>query len=221
MRGILCRLAAGGTTVVAAVGLAVTPAYALSWTITSPDPDFVGVNVTPNGFDGTKNVILVNHRNGVRFHCTTSIIKGTVPAWNDADGIGVLRITSQTFSTCPALGVTFTFTTGSSAADPSPVSVTETSYTPPQVDARIEGFAATWTGPGCTATMGGPLAPVNTPEATLTGYYDNSSHNLVLTGGGDLTVRSHSGCFGQMTTGDRLSMYVRYQMSPALTITSP
>lgn len=222
MRRAFFRMMAGGATVAAAVGLTGTPAHALSWTV-SPVTGFVAANVAPNPFDAsTQSIVLRNHRQDLRFPCTTSRVDGTVPSGSDADGINVLRITSLTLSGC-TFGPygSFTFASGTSATNPSWLSVTETTYTPPQVDARLDGFGGTFTGSGCMWTFGGPLTPVDKPRAALTGYYDNSTRQLVLTGGGDLTVRSVSGCFGSVLVGDTFSLYGRYQFSPAITITSP
>ncbi|REE95553.1 hypothetical protein [Thermomonospora umbrina] len=220
MRRKLLATLVGGATVAATIGLTGSPAHALSWTIT-PVGNFTGANVAPNGNDGTKDLILVNNRNGAKLRCTTSVAQGNVPAAADADGIDVAKITSLSFSGCTGIGISFTVATGATTANPFWLSATESVYTPPQVDGKVDRISATITGPGCTATIGGPLSPVNTPLGTANGYYDNTAKQLVLTGSGNLTIRSNSGCFGSLLAGDSVSYFGRYQVTPAVTITSP
>ncbi|REE95552.1 hypothetical protein [Thermomonospora umbrina] len=219
MPGRLTSLLAGGVTAAVAVGLTGTPAHALTWTIT-PAGNVVGGNVAPNGYDGSKDVVLVNKRNGaVIWRCPNASFSGNVPTPTS----GFVRMPSVVFGGCAfGIGAPISMTVTGSATPTNPwvLSPTETVYTPPQIDVKIDAVGFNLACPGCTATVGGPLVP-NQPLGTITGHYDNTTRRLVLTGGGNLTVRSVSGCFGYLLAGDGVAFYGSYLLSPGLTITSP
>lgn len=208
----LASLLVAGTAA-AAVALTAAPAHAdTTWTVTgssNPDSSLTGAAGVTTLTDGT-----------VVLKCLSSTAAGTITNGTNLPGVNIAQINSIKFVTCtgPA-GLTFTVAQSGvwalNAVNYSP------GATPPSsgvTQGTLTNVAATLSGPGCTAVVGGSVA----------GSYANSTATLTIDPtlnsalGAELTVSSVSGCFGLLHVGDHPTFNGAYVLTPnTIAITSP
>ncbi|MFD8570079.1 hypothetical protein [Streptomyces sp. NPDC059639] len=141
--------------------------------------------------------------------CASSKATGTLKSGSGLAGAQLGSITGLTFTTCSVAGIPFTVTTTATVANPFYVNATGT--TANHIDGNISNISATITGTGCNATFAG----------TTTGWYENTTKTLHVTGGGTLAAQAGASCLGLFTAGSHADFVGNYVMTAQQTITSP
>lgn len=207
MRRLTRSAAVAATAVVAAAGFTVSSASATAqatWTV-SPGGAFTAHS------DDTQLAV----PNAV-LRCTDSDASGTLKSGPGLDGAGIGSIANLTFTNCSVAGIVFNVDTSGSL----PWALNVSGVDPDNSDrvlGSITGIVAEISDPNglCTATFAGPAGP--TDEAEVTGYYDNSTSQLVIEDG-DLTAHN-ANCIGIINDGDHAAFTGTYDVSPGQTIT--
>ncbi|MDJ1137557.1 hypothetical protein [Streptomyces iconiensis] len=144
--------------------------------------------------------------------CTSSTATGTLKTGSGNAGAAIGNIATLKFTGCSLAGINFNVTVANNLKiNANSVSTTN----PNQVVGSVSGVTASIadTGGMCSATFaasgGGP--------ATMTGYYDNSTHRLVINGG-NLKATS-ANCLGLINAGDSANFNASYLTNPNQTIT--
>lgn len=196
-----------GAAIVAAIGMAASPASAAgTWTV-SGGTSFTATAAKP---------ILKDLNTGTTLNCTSSTAGGTATNGTGLSGTNLAAINSLSFTGCtgPA-GISFTV-----APQALPWHLNGASYnsTTGVTTGTLTGVIAKLTGL-CNATFAGTTS--STSGATLTATYTNSTHTLAITGG-NLKAYSVSGiCVGLINNSDLAVFTASYVVSPSLVITSP
>ncbi|WP_420033452.1 hypothetical protein ACN2WE_13125 [Streptomyces sp. cg28] len=141
--------------------------------------------------------------------CASSKATGTLKSGSGLAGAKLGSITGLSFTTCTVAGIPFTVTTTATVANPFYVNATGT--TANHIDGNISNISATITGTGCNATFAG----------TTTGWYENTTKTLHVTGGGTLAAQAGASCLGLFTAGSHADFVGNYVMTAQQTITSP
>ncbi len=147
--------------------------------------------------------------------CTDSDAAGSLQSGSGLDGAGIGTIDSLTFTNCSVAGVAFDVDTSSTPWDLNVTGVDPDN--PDRVLGSITGIIANISDSSglCSATFAGPGGA--TDEGTVTGYFDNSTSQLVVQDG-DLTAYN-ANCLGIINNGDHAAFTGTYDVSPAQTIT--
>lgn len=145
--------------------------------------------------------------------CDSSAASGSLKTGSGNAGAGIGSIGSLTFSGCSLAGISFNVTVSS------PLSINAQSVDsshPNRVVGSVSGVKATISDPDglCTASFAGPGGG----NATVTGYFDNTTHQLVINAG-NLQATS-ADCLGLINPGDSATFDAAYSTSPAQTITA-
>lgn len=203
MRKFTKRAAVAAVAATAALGFTATTASATTadtWT------------VAPGGaFTATASNPTLSVPNAT-LKCTSSTATGTLKTGSGNAGAAIGNISSLTFSGCSLAGINFNVT----VAPDLKINADSVSTTDPnQVVGSISGVTASIadTGGMCSASF----AASGGGGATMTGYFDNSTHRLVVNGG-NLTATS-ANCLGLINSGDAANFNASYLTDPAQTIT--
>ncbi|WP_372347390.1 hypothetical protein [Streptomyces sp. KL116D] len=165
----------------AALGLSVTQASAgalATYTVT-PGGSFTAVA-------GTTTLAVPT----TTLTCTSSNAAGTLKSGSGLDGNGIGDISSLTFNGCDVAGIEFEVTTDP-ASLPWKINVSGMSSSD-RADGTITGIRATISGFSCDATFSG----------SVTGWFENSTDTLHVTGGGSLAAEDDANCLGLINPGD-------------------
>ena len=189
-----------GAALVAALGLAVSPASALSSaTITGANADG-HVNSTATG------PTLTDNNTGAKLTCTSATAPGTVSNGTYSATppfIKVGTINSATWTTCKLNSISFTVAGSGFPWDLGVTGATVSGVTP----GALHGVHAQLSGP-CVATVAGDA----------TGHYTNSTHTLTVDGG-TLTLSGVSGlCLGLINNGDTVTYNANYVITDPTTL---
>ena len=190
-------IAVTGAALIAAVGLAAAPAFAAVTTATVSGSSSTGA-LTATATSPT----LTDSTTGTKLTCTSAAATATVANGTHTGGpsIQVGTITGATWNTCKLNSITFTVTANTL---PWPLSATDPTTSAGNTNTVLTGITANLSGL-CTATITG----------TVTGYYSNSAHSLVLNAG-TLTVSGVGGlCLGLINNGDHVVYAASYVVSP-------
>lgn len=183
----------------AALGLSVTAASATQATYTvTPGGDFSAAAANPT-------LTVPN----ATLNCDTSDATGTAKSGSGLDGAGIADINDVAFTNCSVGGIQFEVTVDP-ASVPWKLNVTGMSGTD-RADGTLTGIRASISGFGCNATFSGGV----------TGWYENSTNTLHITGGGDLAAEPGADCLGLISDGDHAEFVGDYLLSDPLTISSP
>jgi hypothetical protein len=199
MRGRLIGALAAGAALVASIVMS-APANAVpaTWTVTPGGP-FTGVAGT---------TVLKVQETGVTLTCQSATAAGTADSGTgQTNPLGTLPPGSTKFFNCSGpFGLTFNVThTGT-------WNLNGVSYSSGVTTGNISNVTATISGPGCAASVAG----------SVIAKYTNSSHTLATPGTDyGLVFTSASGCLGLISTGQHASFTSSFNISPAMTITSP
>ncbi|MEW2218563.1 hypothetical protein AB0939_04500 [Streptomyces sp. NPDC006990] len=204
MRKFTRRVAVAAVAATAALGFSAASAAATSaatWTVTP------GGSFSANAANPTLSVPNAD------LFCDSSDASGSLKTGSGNAGAGLGSISSLTFSGCSLAGISFDVTVSS------PLSINAESVDsadPDRVVGSISGITASISDPDglCTASFAGPGGA----DATVTGYFDNSTHQLVINGG-NLEATS-ANCLGLINTGDSATFNAAYDTDPAQTITA-
>jgi hypothetical protein len=143
--------------------------------------------------------------------CDSSAASGSLKTGSGNAGAGLGSISSLTFSGCSLAGISFNVTVSS------PLSLNALSVgASNRVLSSVSGVKATISDPDglCTASFAGPGGG----NATVTGYFDNATHQLVVNAG-NLQATS-ADCLGLINPGDAATFEAAYSTNPAQTITA-
>lgn len=193
------------TALTAALGFTAASAsattQAATWTA-APGGDIVGTADTP-----TMEVPAMT------LSCESSEATGTVKSGSGLEGAGIADITGLTFAGCTLPGLSFDVTMSGF-----PFKLNTESVDPDNPDrvignlSGIEAHIEDSTGL-CTADFAAP----DGSAATVEGYYDNSTGELVINAG-NLTA-ANADCLGLLDDGDAADFQATYAVDPAQTIT--
>jgi hypothetical protein len=211
----IASIAFTGVAAIGAVGLGAGPALAAggAWTINEPNgTNFTGTNSSPATLTAA----------GVPLTCAdgTAVAHGTVSG-NGKSGVpaSLAAISAATFGTttspCSVLGngVTAKLTHGthlvaSNATNTSGVTKGYIGSNPKVTDgisASINGV----NGFSCHMVVTGTY---------VSGSYHNTGNFLKIGPGGDLTIKSVTGCLGVFAAGESAGFTAKYNTSPKLTV---
>ncbi|MFF8281481.1 hypothetical protein ACF1DY_23630 [Streptomyces albus] len=204
MRKFTRRAAVAAVAATAALGFSAASASATSavtWT------------VTPGGAfsaDAANPTLSVPNAD---LFCDSSSAAGTLKTGSGNAGAGLGSINNLTFSGCSLAGISFSVDVSS------PLSINAQSVdpnNPNRVIGTISGITASISDADglCTASFAGPGGG----KATVTGYFDNSTHQLVVNGGN--LQATEADCLGLINAGDSATFNAAYDTDPAQTITA-
>jgi len=182
----------------AVLGLSTGPAVAaVTWSVSGG-----GAFSAPS----TTSLVLINAGGTPVAQCASSTATGSAPNGAGLSGSSLIGFTGFSFTGCTtSLGTTFTTSVGTLPLAFAGVSYSAASGTTAGV---VHGFVLVVQSTLCAARFSG----------TLTGTYNNTSHNLALSG--SLTASQVTGCLGLVSNGDLLSYTITYHFA-TLHITSP
>lgn len=196
-----------GIAVASAFGLAVSPAAAVTYTVS-------GSSSTGAVTASAATPTLTDTTTGTKLTCTSSAATATIT--NGSHGATLGTINTVTWNTCKVGGITFSVAaqnlpwtlTGTAATTSGGVTVGTLSG----VKAKLSGL--------CNATFASTTS--SSTGATLNVSYSNSTHTLSVTGG-TLKAYSVSGlCLGLINNGDLATYAANYVVSPStLKVVSP
>ncbi|MFI8848667.1 hypothetical protein ACIGW3_00440 [Streptomyces sp. NPDC053499] len=204
MRKFTRRAALAAVAATAALGFSAASASATSavtWTVTP------GGSFSAHAANPTLSVPNAD------LYCDSSDASGTLKTGSGNAGAGLGSIDTLTFSGCSLAGISFDVTVSS------PLSINAESVDPNNPDrvvGSISGITADISDPDglCTASFAGPGGG----PATVTGYFDNTTHQLVINGGN--LEATEANCLGLINTGDAATFNAAYDTDPAQTITA-
>jgi hypothetical protein len=163
-------------------------------------------------------LILTDTATGAALTCPSSALTGTLKSGSGLSGTGIGSITAVHSIRCPTpLGPSYTLM----ARDlPWHLNVLSYNATTGVVTGSLSHLQITFSGPGCTAVIGGASGAAS--GGTVKVRYTNSTGRLrTRTVGGNLHFYKVSGCAGLIHTGDSATISATYAMSPIQAITSP
>ncbi|WP_369206629.1 hypothetical protein [Streptomyces sp. PU-14G] len=204
MRKFTRRAAVAAVAATAALGFSAASAAATSagtWTVTP------GGAFSANASQPTLSVP------NAQLVCASSDAGGDLKTGSGNAGAGLGSIDSLTFSGCSLAGISFDVTVSS------PLSINAESVDPSNPDrviGSISGITASISDADglCTASFAGPGGG----DATVTGYFDNATHQLVVNGGN--LQATEANCLGLINAGDSAIFNAAYDTDPAQTITA-
>jgi hypothetical protein len=148
-------------------------------------------------------------------HCKGSPAVGKLKKGTGLSGSGIGSFKSLAFKSCTgpkSLALTLSVT-----HFPVTMNVSKYIASKKSVDGSLAGIHFTISGKGCTATVDGTSATAD--NGTVDFAYHNSTAKMVLVvTGGNLKVYGVSGCSGLFKTGDDITLYGTYKLTPAQTI---
>ena len=199
MRGRLIGALAAGAALVASIVMS-APANAVpaTWTVTPGGP-FTGAAGT---------TVLKVQETGVTLTCRSATAAGTAKSGTGlSNPLATLPPGSTKFNTCSGpFGLTFT------VAHTGTWNLNGSTYASGVTTGNISNVTATISGPGCAASVAG----------SVIAKYTNSTHTLTTPGTDyGLVFTSASGCLGLISVGQHASFTSSFNISPAMTITSP
>ncbi|MGY1439198.1 hypothetical protein [Streptomyces reniochalinae] len=204
MRKFTRRAAVAAVAAVAALGFSAASAAATSagtWTVTP------GGAFSANASQPTLSVP------NAQLVCSSSDAGGDLKTGSGNAGAGLGTIDSLTFTGCSLAGISFDVTVSS------PLSINAESVdagNPDRVTGSISGITASISDADglCSASFAGP----DGGDATVTGYFDNATHQLVINGGN--LQATDADCLGLINAGDSATFNAAYDTDPAQTITA-
>ncbi len=199
-----------GAAAAGALALGAPSALAATWTVTNPNASGAFSSSLHSG----TTVAFRDTTTNQPFNCTGSSVPGSAPSGTGLSGTGVATLSGGTFSGCTGnLG-------SSGTASLSTGSLNAVSYSGGVTSGTITGLSATLSIHDllgtCTAAVSGEV-----DHAT----YTNSTHQLKIVADTTpkltITSATGSGCAGLIRSGDKATFAATYDVTPAITITSP
>lgn len=203
MRKFTRRAAVAATALVATVGFTATTASATSAVTFTASP---GGPFTATAQNPTLSVPAAT------LQCDTSAAAGSIKSGSGLSGTGIADINSLDFQGCTFLGIDFEVDLGGL---PWKLNA-ESEDASGRVTGSITGITAKISDPtgSCSADFAGPEGASST--ATVTGYFDNGSGDLVINDG-DLTAYN-ADCLGLINDGDNATFDASYPVTPTQSI---
>ncbi|WP_329236242.1 hypothetical protein OG417_31505 [Actinoallomurus sp. NBC_01490] len=167
-------------------------------------------------FEGTASgVTLTDNHTGAFYTCQRPWVAGETFAGSGQPGTGIAEIEAMGAGVCngPA-GMTFSITTTDF-----PWQFNAETFSDGVTTGTISGMSLHFSGPFCQADFDGP-GGAGSGTGEVVGTYDNSAHQLVISGG-NLTISNVYSCLGLLQNGDSITLNGAYTLSPEITITSP
>lgn len=174
-------------------------------------------SVEPGGIvtGRAQNIVLKDVTTGLSVSCASA---ATTIALKSGHGLAnpIGRITSVTFSKCVVPGG-IPLTATASATQKNPWHLSGISYANGVNVGMMTNLAATISGPGCSATMGG--STVSSTGSTVGHYYNSKGLLQIISS--NLHIWKVKGCFGFLRNGDTAAMLTHFTFSPRQSISIP
>jgi hypothetical protein len=197
MRRFVTSTLVMGAAAAGALALGAPSALAATWTVTNPNASGAFSSSLHSG----TTVAFRDTTTNQPFNCTGSSVPGSAPSGTGLSGTGVATLSGGTFSGC----------TGNLNAVSYSGGVTSGTITGLSATLSIHDLLGT-----CTAAVSGEV-----DHAT----YTNSTHQLKIVADTTpkltITSATGSGCAGLIRSGDKATFAATYDVTPAITITSP